>query len=55
LPPLATPPLQYKKDRYARLQKVMRRHQGEAAESEDGDATPNLLLKHPDTTLAIYI
>jgi hypothetical protein len=33
----------------------VRRHQGEAAESEEGDATPDLLLKYPDTILATYI
>jgi hypothetical protein len=32
-----------------------RKHQGEAAESEEGDATSDLLLKHPDATLATYI
>jgi hypothetical protein len=34
-----------------------RRHrgEGEAAESEDRYATPDLLLKHPDATLATYI
>jgi hypothetical protein len=37
-----------------RQQKARRRHRGEAAEGEEGDATPNLLLKHPNTTLAIY-
>jgi hypothetical protein len=31
-----------------------RRHQGEAAESEERDATPDLFLKHPDTTLTTY-
>jgi hypothetical protein len=29
-----------------------RRHRGEAAESEEGNATPDLLLKHPDATHA---
>jgi hypothetical protein len=38
----------------ARQQKARRRHQGEAAENEERDATPDLLLKYPDTTLAIY-
>jgi hypothetical protein len=32
-----------------------RRNRGEAAESEEGDVTLDLLLKHLDTTLAIYI
>jgi hypothetical protein len=32
-----------------------RRHQGETAESGDGDATPYLLLKHPDATFATYV
>jgi hypothetical protein len=32
-----------------------RRHQGEVAESEDGDVTPNLLLKHLDATFVTYI
>jgi hypothetical protein len=32
-----------------------RRHQGETAESEKEDATPNQLLKHPDATLAPYV
>ena len=32
-----------------------RRHQGEATESEEGDAIPDLLLKHPDATLATYV
>jgi hypothetical protein len=31
-----------------------RRHQGEAAESEDADATPHLLLKYLDVTFATY-
>jgi hypothetical protein len=34
---------------------VIRRHQSEAAESEEGDATPDILLKHTDTTLATYV
>jgi hypothetical protein len=29
-----------------------RRHQGEAVEGEEGDATPDLFLKHSDVTLA---
>jgi len=29
-------------------------HQGKTTESEEGDATPDLLLKHLDITLAIY-
>jgi hypothetical protein len=33
---------------------VRRRHQGEATEGEEGDAAPDLLLKHPDTILATY-
>jgi hypothetical protein len=32
-----------------------RRHQGEATESEEGDATRDLLLKHPDAAFAIYV
>jgi hypothetical protein len=32
-----------------------RRHRGEAAEAEKRDATPNLLLKYSDTTLATYV
>jgi hypothetical protein len=32
-----------------------RRHQDKAAEGEEGDATTNLLLKHPDTTLVTYV
>jgi hypothetical protein len=32
-----------------------RRHRGEAAENEKGDATPDLLLKHPDATHATYV
>jgi hypothetical protein len=47
------PPPQSEKD--ARQQKARRRHQDEAVESEEGDAIPDLLLKHPDTTLAIYV
>ena len=31
-----------------------RRHQGETAEGEEGDATPDLLLKHSYATLATY-
>jgi len=30
-------------------------HQGEAVECEEGDATPDLFLKHPDATLATYV
>jgi hypothetical protein len=32
-----------------------RRHKGKAIESEEGDATLDLLLKHPDATLATYV
>jgi hypothetical protein len=32
-----------------------RRHRGEAAEDEKGDATPDQFLKHSDVTLAIYV
>jgi hypothetical protein len=32
-----------------------RRHQGEVAESEDGDVTHNLLLKYLYATFATYI
>jgi hypothetical protein len=32
-----------------------RRHQGETAESGDGDATPYLLLKYPDVTFTTYV
>jgi hypothetical protein len=32
-----------------------KRNRGETAESEKRDATPNLLLKHPDATLATYV
>jgi hypothetical protein len=52
-PALAAPPPQSKKD--ARQQKARRRHQAEAVESEEGNATPDLLLKHPDTTLATCV
>jgi hypothetical protein len=31
------------------------RHRGEVAESEEGDVIPDLLLKHLDATLAIYV
>ena len=31
------------------------KNRGEAAESEEGDATPDLLSKHPDATLATYV
>jgi hypothetical protein len=34
---------------------MRRRHQGEAVEGEEVDATPDLLLKHLDTTLATYV
>jgi hypothetical protein len=33
----------------------MRRLRDEGAESEEGDATADLLLKHPDATLVTYI
>jgi hypothetical protein len=36
-------------------QKARRRHRGEKAEGEQGDATPDLLLKHPDATFATYV
>jgi hypothetical protein len=52
-PDLAAPPPQSEKN--ARQQKARRRHQDEVAESEERDAIPDLLLKHPDTTLAIYV
>jgi hypothetical protein len=32
-----------------------RRHQGEVGKSEEGYAILDLLLKHPDATLATYI
>jgi hypothetical protein len=32
-----------------------RRHRGEAAKGEEEDTILNLLLKHPDATLATYI
>jgi hypothetical protein len=32
-----------------------RRHRGETTKGDEGDVTPNLLLKHPDTILATYI
>jgi hypothetical protein len=32
-----------------------RRHRDEAAEDEEGDATPDLLLKHSYATLATYV
>jgi hypothetical protein len=32
-----------------------RRHRGEARKDEEGDATPDLLLKHSDITLATYV
>jgi hypothetical protein len=31
------------------------RRRGEAAENEERDATPDLLLKHSDATLATYV
>ena len=30
-------------------------HRGETTEGLEGDATPDLLLKHPDATLATYV
>ena len=39
----------------ARQQKTRRRHQGEAAESEEKVATLDVLLKNPDTTVATYV
>jgi hypothetical protein len=35
--------------------KTRRKHQSEATEGEKGDATLNLLLKHPDATLATNV
>jgi hypothetical protein len=35
--------------------KAKRRHQGETAEGEEEDATPDLLFKHTDITLATYV
>jgi hypothetical protein len=32
-----------------------KRHRSEAAEGEEGDATPDLLLKQRDATLATYV
>jgi hypothetical protein len=32
-----------------------RGHRDEATESDEGDATSDLLLKHPDTILATYV
>jgi hypothetical protein len=32
-----------------------RRHRGEASKSKDRDATPDLLLKHPNATFATYV
>jgi hypothetical protein len=45
--------LQFKKD--ARQQKVRRRHQGKAAECDERDITPDLLLKHQDIILETYV
>jgi hypothetical protein len=39
----------------ARQQKTRRRHQGEIAEGDERDATLDLFLKHPDTTLVTYV
>ena len=52
-PSPGAPPPQSEKD--ARQQKARRRYQGEAAEGDEGDVTFYLLLKHPYTTLAIYV
>jgi hypothetical protein len=32
-----------------------RRQRGEATKDEEGDATPDLLLKHPDATLVTFV
>ena len=32
-----------------------RRHQGEATKGKEGDAAPDLFLKHLDATLATYV
>jgi hypothetical protein len=32
-----------------------RRHRDEVAKGEEGDGTPDLLLKYPGATLAIYV
>jgi len=32
-----------------------RRHRGEAAKGEEGDAIPDLFFKHSDTALATYV
>ena len=32
-----------------------RRHRGEIAKGEERDATPDLLLKHPNKTFATYV
>jgi hypothetical protein len=32
-----------------------RRHRDEVAEGEEGDATPDLLLKYSDATLTTYV
>jgi hypothetical protein len=52
-PSHSAPPPQSEKD--ASQQKARRRHQGEATEGEEGDATPDLFLKHLDTTLVTYV
>jgi hypothetical protein len=52
-PTPAAPPPQSEKD--ARQQKTRRRHRGKAAEGEERNATPDLLLKHSDATLATYV
>jgi hypothetical protein len=50
--PCALPP-QSEKD--ARQQKTRRRYRGETAEGEEGDTTPDLLLKHLDATLVTLV
>jgi hypothetical protein len=32
-----------------------RRHRGETTKDDEGDATPDLILKHPNETVATYI
>jgi hypothetical protein len=35
--------------------KKRRRHRGEAAKGKEEDATPDLLLKHPNEMIATYV
>jgi hypothetical protein len=55
--PQPTPPATHAGPRRPNVTSIEKRgrHQDEAAECDEGDATPDLLLKHPNKTFTTYV